>query len=93
MPCWQKPGMTIDAYTRDFKANIEVCKAAKSGIGISISSTKLACKSARYDYDALISSVNGTDITMLKKMEALGRTRYMAALHFEGLNRMRYGVL
>ncbi len=27
MLCWQKPGMTIALYTREFKACVEVCEA------------------------------------------------------------------
>ncbi len=63
--------MTIDAYTRDFKARIEVCKTVESNIGISNSSTKMACKSAGHDYNTLVSSINGADIATLKTMEAL----------------------
>ncbi len=31
---WQKPGMTLDAYTRDFKAKIDMYEEVWSRIGI-----------------------------------------------------------
>ena len=93
MLCWQKPGMAIDAYTREFKACIKVCKAVGSGIGVSVPSTKLAYKAAGNNYERLRDSVNGAEIATFRKMQKSGRSLYLAALHFEGLNRMRYGAL
>ena len=90
MLCWQKPGMTIDSYTREYKACIEVCEAVGSGIGISAPSTKLACEAVGNDYDTLKAS---DDVITFKRMEMSGQAMYFAALHFEGLNRTRYGAL
>ena len=84
MLCWQKPGMTIDSYTREYKACIEVCEAVGSGIGISAPSTKLACEAVGNDYDTLKAS---DDVITFKRMEMSGQAMYFAALHFEGLNR------
>ncbi len=85
--------MSIDTYTREFKACIEVCEAVRSGIGISGPSTKLACDAAGLDYEALKVLLKGDKITQLKKMEKAGQLLYFAALHFEGLNKGRYGAL
>ncbi len=93
MLCWQLPGLTIDAYTRDFKAKIKVCKAVGSAISIREATTKLACKTTGHHYNTLSISNQAGDIVMLKKMEKMGRTQYLAALHFEGPNRMGYSAL
>ena len=44
MICWQKPGVLIDAYTRDFKEKVDMCKAVGSTIGISNVTTKLGAR-------------------------------------------------
>ncbi len=93
MLCWQRPGLLIDSYTREVKACIEVCKAVGSGIGVSGPSTKLACKAAGLDYEALKILLNGENIIKLKKMEKTRQSLYLVALHFEGLDRARYGAL
>ncbi len=93
MLCWQKPGMSIDTYTREFKACIEVCEAVGSGIGISGPSTKLACNAAGLDHEALNTSVEGDKIAQLNKMDKAGRLLYFVALNFKGLNKGRYDAL
>ncbi len=93
MLCWQKTGMTIDLYMRKFKACIKVCEAVGSGIGISVPSTQLASTVAGNDYERLRDSVNIAEIAIFKKMQKTRRALYLAALHFEGLNRTRYGAL
>ncbi len=85
--------MSIDTYTREFKVCIEVYKAVGSGIGISGPSMKLACDAAGLDYEALKIALDGNLIIQLRKMEKAGRSLYFAALHFEGLNKGRYGAL
>ncbi len=85
--------MSINAYTREFKACIEVCEAVGSGIGVSKPSMKLAYVAAALDYDALKISLDGKMILKLKKMEKSGRSLYFEALHFEGLIKGRYGAL
>ncbi len=97
MLCWQKSGMTIDAYTREFKACIEVCigicKAVGSRTRISESSTRLACKLTGNNYDAISILSDADNMTILKKMDVVGWMPYMAALHLEGLKCTRYGAL
>ena len=93
MLCWQKPGMTIDAYTRDFKAKIDVCEAVGSAIGASDTTTKLVCTTEGEDYGDLVRSDEDDDMITLARMRQLGQDRYLAALHFEGLNKVRYGAL
>ncbi len=85
--------MTLDVYTRVFKACIEVCEAVGSSIVISEPSTELVCIAASKDYNAMKTYINGVDIIIFKRMEASGRALYFAALHFEGLNHTRYGTL
>ncbi len=93
MICWQRPGMSINSYTRIFKMCIEVCEAVGRGIGASGPSTKLACETAGLDYNALKISLNGKMILKLKKNEKSGRSLYFASLHFEGFNKCRYSAL
>ena len=85
--------MTIDAYTRNFKAKIDVCEAVGSAIGASDTTTKLACSAEGEDYSALVMSDEEADTATLARMQQLGQDRYLAALHFEGLNKARYGAL
>ncbi len=51
--------MMLDAYTRDFKANINVCNAVKRVIRISEATTRLACILESQDYNDLSSFLNG----------------------------------
>ncbi len=70
-----------------------MCEAVRSGIGISGPSTKLACNAAGLNYKALKIVLDGQLIIQLRKMEKAGWTLYFATLHFEGLNKGRYGAL
>ncbi len=85
MICWQKPRMTIDAYTRYFKANIDVCKAVGSTIGISKAAMRLACDSSLEDFAVLSNLLDTEDEVTLKRTQQLGHARYLALLYFKGL--------
>ncbi len=93
MLCWQRPGMSIDLYTHEFKACIVVYEAVGSRIGVSGPSTKLACKAAGLDYEVLTILLNGEYIIKLKKMEKSRWSLYFVVMHFEGLNKGRYSEL
>ena len=73
MLCWQKPGMTIDTYTRDFKAKINVREAVGSAIGVSDTTAKLACSAEGENYNTLVLSNDADDTESLAKMQQLGR--------------------
>ncbi len=61
--------MTIDTYTRDFKAKIDICEVVRSAIGISKNTTKLACTSTGNDCNTLLSTSDTNDMTEIAKME------------------------
>ncbi len=84
--------MTINAYTRNFK-KIGVRKALGSAIGISKTTTKLACTSTGRYYNAISTSSDNDGNEMLAKIQQLGQDRYLTALHSEGLDQTRYGTL
>ncbi len=84
--------MLIDAYARDFKEKVDICKVVGSRIGISKSTAKLVCLEAGENYSTLLASASNDadDMIKIEKLQKLGQTRYLAALHFKGLNRTRY---
>ena len=65
---WQKSVVTINKYTWEFKACIEVCEVVCSGNWVSKLSMKLACVTSDKDYDRLKDLVNGDKIVVFKKM-------------------------
>ncbi len=64
--------MTIDAYTREFKACIKVCEAVGSRIGISKPSTGMAYILAGNNYNTISISNDADDVVILQKMEPVG---------------------
>ncbi len=44
MLCCQRPGMTIDEYTREFKARIQMCNDLESDIGHNVKLQKAVYK-------------------------------------------------
>ncbi len=65
--------MSINRYTRDFKAKVDLCKVVGSDIGIIDTTTKLACLVAGENYNTLVLSNNADNIATLKKMQQLGQ--------------------
>ncbi len=53
--CWKNQGMTLNIYTRDFNAKIDVCKVVRSAIRVNEAATRLTYASALENYDALSS--------------------------------------
>ncbi len=43
MLCWQRPGMTINEYTREFKARVQMCDELDSDIGHNVETQKAVC--------------------------------------------------
>ena len=73
MLCWQKPGMLIDAYTRDFKAKVGMYKTVGSAIDISDATEKLVCSAAGEKCNSLVLINSANNMTALAKIHQLGR--------------------
>ena len=89
--CFQKKDWTLDEYTREFQARLEVCEEIGSSPGQDAESARIAARADGEDYDALAG--NQDNIERMKGYLAAGQKQYLAALHFEGLNNIHFSEL
>ena len=89
--CFQKKDWTLDEYTREFQARLEVCKEIGSAPGQDAESARIVARADGEDYDALAG--NQDNIERMKGYLAAGQKQYLAALHFEGLNNVHFSEL
>ena len=54
MLCWQRPEMTIDECTREFKARVQMCEELDSDIGHNIELQKAVCVEQSLTYATVI---------------------------------------
>ena len=93
MLCWQQPGMTIDEYTREFKARVQMCEELDSNIGHNVELQKLVCKEQSLTYTTVILNTTNSGKERWRKIKQTARDQYLAMLHFDGLNQNAYGDL
>ena len=89
--CFQKKDWTLDEYTREFQARLEVCEEIGSSPGQDAESARIAARADGEDYDALAGTPD--NIERMKGYLAAGQKQYLAALHFEGLNNVHFSEL
>ena len=53
MLCWQRPGWTLEEYTREFRARVKVAEEAGSTLGLGRKQTEIVCKQHGADLDDL----------------------------------------
>ena len=86
MQCWQQPGMTIDEYTREFKAQVQMCEELDSDIGHNVELQKAVCVEQSLTYATVILDTTSSGKDKWRKIKQTARDRYLAMLHFDGLN-------
>ena len=85
--------MTIDEYTREFKARVQMCDELNSDIGHNVEVQKAVCGEQTLTYTNVIVDTTQQGKERWKKIKQTARDRYLAMLHFDGLNRNAYGDL
>jgi uncharacterized protein CbrC (UPF0167 family) len=91
--CYQKKDWSLDDYTREFVARQEVCEEIGSTPGKCLESARLAVIADGENYDTLAGSEDADDMAATKRYIKVGQQRYLAALHFEGLNNVFFSEL
>ena len=82
--------MTIDEYTQEFKARVQMCEELDSDIGNNVKLQKLVCEEQSLTYVTVILNTTNDGKEKWQKIKQTARDRYLAMLHFDGLNRKAY---
>ena len=85
--------MTIDEYTREFKAQVQMCKELKSNIGNTIELQKMLCNNEGVRYINMLGAMDPDDKEKWKQIKQMAREPYLVMLHFNGLNQNSYNDL
>ncbi len=90
---YQGKNESLDSYTRNFKALLETAKESGVAPGRNDTTAKLACAAGGADWDSVTSLAEQGDAEAKKALEEIrkeGQERFLAALHFDGLNHVAY---
>ncbi len=90
---YQAKNESLDSYTRNFKALLETAKESRVAPGRNDETAKLACAADGADWDSVTSLAENGDADAKKQLEEFkkeGQERFLAALHFDGLNHVAY---
>ncbi len=85
--------MTIDEYMREFKARVQMCEELDSGIGHNVELQREVYDKQTLNYTNVILDTTNSGKERWKKIKQTVRDRYLAMLHFNGLNRNAFGDL
>ncbi len=85
--------MTIDEYTREFKAQVQMYNKLNSDIGHNVELQRAVCDEQSLTYTNVIIDTTSQGKDRLKKVKQTAKDHYLAMLHFDGLNRNAYGDL
>ncbi len=85
--------MTIDDYTQEFKARVQMCEELDSNIRHNVKLQKSVCEEQSLKYGTVILDTTNSGKERGQKIKQTARNRYLAMLHFDGLNQNAYGDL
>ncbi len=83
----------IDEYTQEFKARVQMCNELNSNIGHNVETQKAVCDEQSLTYSTVLIDTTARGKEKWNKIKQTARERYLAMLHFDGLNRNAYGDL
>ncbi len=78
--------MTINKYTREFKARVQMCNELNSNIGHNVKLQKTICNEQTARYMDMIADTSTSGKAKWKKIKQTAREQYLAMLHFVDLN-------
>ncbi len=85
--------MTIDKYTREFKARVQMCDELNSDIGHNVELQKAVWDEQSVVYTNILINTTNQGKAKWKKIKDAAREQYLTMLHFDRLNKNACGDL